>query len=56
MIRVQGAWEVFDNGEPDLEETLPPEYQGYPDSIVYDLYNQLEAEEDNYEFESIVDH
>ena len=36
-----GEHEGFDNDEPDLEETIPPEYQGDPNSIVDDLYNQL---------------
>ena len=33
-----------------------PEYQLYPYSIVDDLYNQLEVDKDDYEFERIVDH
>ena len=46
----------FDNDEPDLEETLPPEYQEDKNSIVDDLYNHLEVEKDDYEFEMIVGH
>ena len=33
-----------------------PEDQGYPNYIVDDLYNQLEVDKDDYEFERIVDH
>ena len=33
-----------------------PEDQVYPYSIVDDLYNQLEVEKDDYEFERIFDH
>ena len=47
---------VFDNYQPDLKETIPPEEQGDPNSIVGDLYNQLEVEKDDYEFERIFDH
>ena len=48
--------EGFDNSEPNLEEILPPDDQVYPNSIVDDLYNQLEVEKDNYKCEIIVDH
>ena len=47
--------EGFDDNEPELQEILPPEYQGDPDSIFDDLYNQLEVEKDYYEFKRIVD-
>ena len=42
-----GYNEGFDNDEPDLEETIPLEDQGYPNSIVDYLYNQLEVEKDD---------
>ena len=38
--------EGFDNDEPDLEETLPPEHQEYQNYIVDDLHNQLEVGKD----------
>ena len=44
--------EGFDHNEPYLEETLPQEDQGYPDSIVDDLYDQL----DDYKFKRILGH
>ena len=50
-----GYHEGLDNDEPELDETLPPEKQGDPNSIVDDLYNQLKVEKDDYEFERIVD-
>ena len=51
-----GEHEGFDRDEPDLKETLTRVGEGYPDSIVDGLYNQLEVEKDCYESESIVDH
>ena len=45
----------FDNDEPDLEETLPPEDQGYPNYIIYELYKKLEVEKNDYELKCIVD-
>ena len=45
-----GNHQGFDNNEPYLEETLPPEYQGDPNSIVDDLYTQLKVEKYGYEF------
>ena len=51
-----GEHEGFDNDEPDLEETIPPEDQGNPNSIVDDLYNQLEVEKYDYEFKRIFYH
>ena len=46
----------IDNDEPDPKENLPLEYQGYPNSLVDDLYNKLESEKDDNESERIVDH
>ena len=43
-----GEQEGIDNNETYLEETLPLEDQGYPNSIVGDLYNQLEVQKDDY--------
>ena len=43
-----GKHEGFYDYEPDLEENLPPEYQGDPNSIVGDLYNQFEVYKDDY--------
>ena len=39
-----------------MEEILTSESQGYLNSIIEDLYNQLEIEEDNYDFGKIIDH
>ena len=39
-----------------MEETLTPEYQGDQDSIIEYLYNQLDTEEYEDEFEKIISH
>ena len=51
-----GEHTSFNNYELDLEETLPPQYQGDTSSIVDDLYNKLEVDKYDYELEGIVDH
>ena len=48
--------EGLDTKEPELKENLPSEQQRYPNSIVDDLYNQLEVWKDDCEFKNIVDH
>ena len=39
-----------------MEKTLPLEYQGDTESIIYYLYNQFYIEEDDYNFEKIIYH
>ena len=41
-------------GKSYLEENLPPEDHGYPNSFVNYLYNQLEVKKYDYEFENII--
>ena len=43
-----GDYKGIDNYVPDLGEALPPEERKHPNSIVIDLYNKLEVENNYY--------
>ena len=45
-----------DSKEQYMEETFPPGYQGFPDSIIEYMYTQFDIEEDDYVFDKIADH
>eukprot|EP00957_Ditylum_brightwellii_P132468 10101988-Ditylum_brightwellii.AAC.1 len=44
------------NAYPDLDKTLPPGIQSDPSEGVDNLYNEQNFQEDDYEFDVIVDH